>query len=150
MRTFTGAHQDWLTVVQLPAYAPDLNPVEGAWANMKNSLGNLGGCSTPDRLAAIIKNRLKRIQYRPALIDGFLARPDSESNPYHRRYQTLALQAAYPHAPTVCGRHGSSLARLLSGRGSRRLGTGCRVFGGTGVADCRIVAGLSGSGPDGS
>ena len=75
MRTLTGAHPDWLTVVQLPAYAPDLNPVEGAWANMKNSLGNLGGCSTPDRLAAIVKNRLKRIQYQPALIDGFLA-PD--------------------------------------------------------------------------
>ena len=73
MRGFTGAHPDWLTVVQLPAYAPDLNPVEGAWANMKSSLGNLGSCSTPDQLAAIIKNRLKRIQYRPALIDGFLA-----------------------------------------------------------------------------
>jgi len=28
MREFTGAHPDWLTVVQLPAYAPDLNPVE--------------------------------------------------------------------------------------------------------------------------
>ena len=28
MRDFTGAHPDWLTVVQLPAYAPDLNPVE--------------------------------------------------------------------------------------------------------------------------
>ena len=27
---------------------------------------------TPDQLAAIVKNRLKRIQYRPALIDGFL------------------------------------------------------------------------------
>ena len=39
---------------------------------MKNSLGNLGGCSTPDQLSAIVKNRL-RIQYRPALIDGFLA-----------------------------------------------------------------------------
>jgi hypothetical protein len=26
-----------------------------------------------DQLAAIIKNRLKRIQYRPALIGGFLA-----------------------------------------------------------------------------
>ena len=73
MRGFTGAHPNWLTVVQLPAYAPDLNPVEGAWANMKSSLGNLGSCSTPDQLAAIIKNRLKRIQYRPALIDGFLA-----------------------------------------------------------------------------
>jgi putative transposase len=74
MRAFTGAHQDWLTVVQLPAaYAPDLNPVEGAWPNMKNSLGNLGSCSTPDQLAATVKNRLKRIQYRPELITGFLA-----------------------------------------------------------------------------
>jgi hypothetical protein len=73
MRTFTGAHPDWLTVVQLPAYAPDLNPVEGAWANMKNSLGNLSACATPDQLAAIMKNRLKRIQYQPALIGGFLA-----------------------------------------------------------------------------
>jgi len=73
MRVFTQANPDWLTVVQLPAYAPDLNPVEGAWANMKNSLGNLASCATPDQLCAIIKNRLERIQYRPALIDGFLA-----------------------------------------------------------------------------
>ena len=73
MRTMLAAHRDWLTVVQMPAYAPDLNPVEGAWANMKNSLGSLGSCPTPRHLAAIVKNRLKRIQYRPALIDGFLA-----------------------------------------------------------------------------
>ena len=26
-------------MIQLPAYAPDLNPVEGAWPVMKNSLG---------------------------------------------------------------------------------------------------------------
>jgi hypothetical protein len=48
------------------------NPTEGAWANMKNGLGNLAA-SDVDRLTAIIKNRLKAIQYRPALIDGFLA-----------------------------------------------------------------------------
>jgi putative transposase len=71
MRAFTGAHQDWLTVVRLPAYAPDLNPAEGAWANMKNGLGNLAARDV-DELAAIVRNRLKRIQYRPALIDGFL------------------------------------------------------------------------------
>ena len=41
MRTFISSHPDWLTEVRLPAYAPDLNPVEGAWANMKNGLGNL-------------------------------------------------------------------------------------------------------------
>ena len=58
-------------MVQLPAYAPDLNPVEGVWANMKNGLGNLAA-RTVDQLAAIVRNRLKRIQYRPALINGFL------------------------------------------------------------------------------
>jgi len=73
MRQFTGAHPDWLTVARLPAYAPELNAVEGAWSTTKSSLGNLGSCSTPRQLAAIMKNRLKRIQYRPGLIDGFLA-----------------------------------------------------------------------------
>ena len=71
MRAFTDAHRDWLTVVRLPAYAPDLNPAEGVWANMKNGLGNLAA-SNVDQLTAVIRNRLKRIQYRPALIDGFL------------------------------------------------------------------------------
>lgn len=41
MREFTGAHPDWLTVIQLPAYAPKRNPAEGAWSNMKNGLGNI-------------------------------------------------------------------------------------------------------------
>ena len=40
---------------------------------MKNGLGNLA-VRDVDRLAAIMKNRLKRIQYRPALIEGFLVR----------------------------------------------------------------------------
>jgi hypothetical protein len=73
MRTLLQPHRGWLTVVQMPAYAPDLNPVEGAWSTMKSSLGNLGSCSTPRQLATTVKNRLKRIQYRPRLIDGFLA-----------------------------------------------------------------------------
>ena len=72
MRVFIEAHPDWLTEARLPAYAPDLNAVEGAWANMKNGLGNLAAADV-NQLTAIIKNRLKSIQYRPALIDGFLA-----------------------------------------------------------------------------
>jgi putative transposase len=35
-------------------------------------VGNLAAHGI-DNLAAIVKNRLKRIQYRPDLIDGFLA-----------------------------------------------------------------------------
>jgi putative transposase len=71
MRTFTQAHRDWLTVVHLPAYAPDLNPVESVWANLKHNLANLSA-HTVDELAATVKNRLKRMQYRPELIEGFL------------------------------------------------------------------------------
>ncbi len=39
---------------------------------MKNGLGNLAPCDA-GQLAATVRNRLRRIQYRPALIDGFLA-----------------------------------------------------------------------------
>ena len=40
---------------------------------MKNGLGNLAARDV-SQLAAIVRNRLKRIQYRPALISGFLAK----------------------------------------------------------------------------
>src|SRR3954471_4127748 len=72
MRRFCDAHYDWLTVVQLPAYAPGLNATEGVWAQVKRDLGNLLA-GTLDELAASAKRLLKRIQYRPELIDGFRA-----------------------------------------------------------------------------
>ena len=72
MRAFISSHPSWLTEVRLPAYAPELNPAEGAWAAMKNGLGNLAAADV-DQLAASMKNRLKRIQYQPALIEAFLA-----------------------------------------------------------------------------
>ena len=69
-------------MVLLPSYAPDLNPAEGVWANMKNGLGNPAARNV-DQLAAVVRNRLKRIQYRPALISGFLAQtgPSLEPGP---------------------------------------------------------------------
>src|SRR4029079_19594157 len=33
--------RDWLTVYRLPPYAPELNPVEPIWSNLKRSLANL-------------------------------------------------------------------------------------------------------------
>lgn len=71
MRTLIAARA-WLTVFQLPSYAPDLNPEEGVWAHLKKSLANLAACTT-DQLAVLAKTRLKRMQYRPNLLDGFIA-----------------------------------------------------------------------------
>jgi hypothetical protein len=69
MRTLIAA-RDWLHVIRLPPYAPDLNPTEGVWSHLKRSLGNLAAHGI-DHLHAVVKNRLKRIQYRPELIDAF-------------------------------------------------------------------------------
>ena len=71
MRAFTQAHPDWLTVVHLPGYAPDLNAVEGAWASMKSSLGN-HAAATLDQLESMVRTRLRTIQRRPDLINAFL------------------------------------------------------------------------------
>jgi hypothetical protein len=34
MRHYLNQQRRWLSVVRLPAYAPELNPVEGLWANI--------------------------------------------------------------------------------------------------------------------
>lgn len=64
------AARSWLRVYVLPAYAPELNPVEKVWSTMKGSLANLA-VRTATELTAAVKNRLNRMQYRTGLIDGY-------------------------------------------------------------------------------
>ncbi|MER8105873.1 transposase [Kitasatospora sp. NPDC094016] len=71
MKEFIAASSDWLTVFQLPSCAPDLNPQKGTWALMKRGIGNLAVVNV-DHLAKSVKRCLKKIQYRPHLIDGCL------------------------------------------------------------------------------
>jgi len=78
MRAFTTGHPDWLTVIQLPACAPDLNPAEGAWSVMKNGLGNLTA-GTTDQLTAAMRHQLDRIQRRPPSSPDSSARPHQET-----------------------------------------------------------------------
>ena len=66
------AARPWLTVFRLPPYAHELNPVESVWAYLKRSLANLTKHNLAE-LTALVKTRLKRMQYRPALLAGFLA-----------------------------------------------------------------------------
>src|SRR4051794_24470927 len=67
------AARPWLTVYQLPPYAHELNPVEPVWSHLKRSLANLTK-HTVAELTVLVKIRLKRMQYRPRLLVGFLAK----------------------------------------------------------------------------
>jgi transposase len=52
MRAWVRAQHAWLQVAYLPAYAPDLDPVEGLWANLKGvELANRA-CRSLEELAA--------------------------------------------------------------------------------------------------
>jgi transposase len=76
------AARPWLRVYQLPAYASELNPVEPVWSNLKRSLANLTKQDI-GQLTALVKIRLRRMQYRPGLLDGFLAKTGLDLGNFH-------------------------------------------------------------------
>ncbi len=75
------AARDWLTVYRLPPYAHELNPVEPVWSHLKRSLANLAKRNLA-QLTALIKTRLRRMQYRPGLLGGFLASTGLDLTPF--------------------------------------------------------------------
>ncbi|MEU6347102.1 transposase [Streptomyces sp. NPDC046977] len=71
MRTWTTA-RNWLTVFQLLAYAPDLNPVEGIWSSLRRtSLANIAFADYT-QLVTAVRRGLRQIQYRPTIITDCL------------------------------------------------------------------------------
>jgi transposase len=76
------AARPWLTVFRLPPYAHELNPVERTWAHLKRSLANLAKRDIR-QLTALVKTRLRRMQYQPGLLDGFLAGTGLDLTPLH-------------------------------------------------------------------
>ncbi|MEU6790023.1 transposase [Nonomuraea angiospora] len=54
-------HADWLSLVQLPAYAPDLTPVEGVRPLLRRTLANFVVGDLRGRVR-IVKRKLKKIQ----------------------------------------------------------------------------------------
>jgi transposase len=74
------AARPWLTIYQLPAYAHELNPVEPVWSPLKRSLANLAKRNL-GQLTALVGNRLKQMQYRPASSAASSPAPASTSPP---------------------------------------------------------------------
>jgi putative transposase len=75
------AARDWLTVFRLPPYAHELNPVERTWAHLKRSLASLVKRYI-GQLTALVRTRLRRMRYRPGLLDGFPADTGLDLTPF--------------------------------------------------------------------
>lgn len=65
--------QKWLQVERLPGYAPDLNPCEGLWANLKG--GELANRAeeTIGQVTEIAHRAARRAAHSQQLLFGFLA-----------------------------------------------------------------------------
>jgi len=73
MRAFIDSQRDWLTAERLPAYAPELNPVEYLWANLKDvELANLPTSSLVE-VADAAHHGIERVCASDDLVVGFLA-----------------------------------------------------------------------------
>ena len=55
--------------------------VESVWSHLKRSLANLAKRDI-SQLTALVKTRLRRMQYRPGLLDGFLAGAGLDLTPF--------------------------------------------------------------------
>jgi transposase len=72
MAAWLRGQRSWLVPERLPAYAPELNPVEGLWASLKGvELANLAG-DTLDEVTAAAERGIQRIRSTHWLAYSFL------------------------------------------------------------------------------
>ena len=89
MRALLATQGDWLTVERLPAYAPELNPAEHLWANLKGKGGELANFAgdTVAEVADQARHGIQRVCDSDSLVMGFLAHtglaldPDNQQSP---------------------------------------------------------------------
>jgi transposase len=72
MQAYLADQRAWLTVERLPAYAPELNPVEPVWGNVKTR--ELANHCAPDleALGRPLRAGLGRVRRHPTLALSFL------------------------------------------------------------------------------
>ncbi len=90
MKEFLARQSKWLQVERLPAYAPDLNPVEGLWSNLKaRELANR--CEDMiEKVALFAHVGVRRVRRNSDMLFGFL------------RHAGLALDCGTPDLAGKC------------------------------------------------
>jgi transposase len=72
MKAWIASQRGWLVVERLPAYAPELNPPEERWSNLKGvELANLAGDTLQDVITAAERG-IQRIRATHHLAYSFL------------------------------------------------------------------------------
>ena len=124
MLAHLASQRHWLTAERLPGYAPDLNPVESIFGNVKGrELANHCGPELAT-LAQALRTGLGRVRRRPAPGArlrasrglGVVACPSS----YYTRLVRRLLSAIMPGSISVPRRSVSSSSALAAGSGSIR------------------------------
>lgn len=99
------AEREWLTVFLLPAYSPDLNPVEGVWAHVKRSLANLAVMAL-DRAKPSSATASNAFNTGPTPSTASLPAPASPSSPHGADVSPTISPAPHrlrdPHPPNGC------------------------------------------------
>jgi transposase len=65
-----------LEVYSLPGYAPELNPIEQVWNNVKNHGIGRKKVVGPDQLKSMVLGQLRKVQRLPAMVKSFFQHPE--------------------------------------------------------------------------
>ena len=103
MRNWLNTQRAWLVAERLPAYAPDLNPVEGLWSSLKAvELANL---TTPtlDEVINQAHRGIERVRRTPHLAYSFLRHTGlSVSSPQPDTQDPLGVRGIGGHRDGRC------------------------------------------------
>lgn len=74
MQEFFTQHRDRLTVYQLPRYAPEFNPIEYLWRNLKKLATHLRYFPKFENLVAKVEDKLQYVAGLPEMIRGLIGK----------------------------------------------------------------------------
>ena len=118
MQAWLGRQRRWLVVEPLPGYAPELNPVEALWSNLKGvELANLAADTVQEATAAA-QHGIQRIRQTHHLAYSFLRHCGLslwEQSSRRRNGRTSLVRAIEANQPGAGAGHQEGLAARVAG-----------------------------------
>jgi hypothetical protein len=71
-RFLAGTRRGQIHLEQVPAYAPDLNPAEGVWEQLKYVEWRKVACHDQAELRQELRRAIARLRHKPHLVRGFI------------------------------------------------------------------------------